>query len=31
MEVTFTYDGQAIMVLDNTCANKPTEMWVKQT
>lgn len=23
MEVTFTYDGQAVMVLDNTCANKP--------
>lgn len=22
MEVTFAYDGQAIMVLDNTCANK---------
>ena len=30
MEVTFTYDGQAIMVLDNTCANKPTEMWVSK-
>lgn len=26
MEVTFTYDGQAIMVLDNTCANKFAEM-----
>ena len=30
MEVTFTYDGQAIMVLDNTCANKPTKMWVSK-
>ena len=30
MEVTFTYDGQAVMVLDNTCANKPTEMWVSK-
>lgn len=30
MEVTFTYDGQATMVLDNTCANKPTEMWVSK-
>ena len=30
MEVTFTYDGQAIMVLDNTCPNKPTEMWVSK-
>ena len=30
MEVTLTYDGQAIMVLDNTCANKPTEMWVSK-
>ena len=30
MEVTFTYDGQAIMVPDNTCANKPTEMWVSK-
>ena len=30
MEVTFTYDGQAIMVLDNTCSNKPTEMWVSK-
>lgn len=30
MEVTFAYDGQAIMVLDNTCANKPTEMWVSK-
>ena len=30
MEATFTYDGQAIMVLDNTCSNKPTEMWVSK-
>ena len=30
MEVTFTYDGQAIMVLDNTCSNKPTEIWVSK-
>lgn len=30
MEVTFTYDGQATMVLDNTCANKPTKMWVSK-
>ena len=30
MEVTFTYDSEAIMVLDNTCANKPTEMWVSK-
>ena len=30
MEVTFTYDGEALMVLDNTCANKPTEMWVSK-
>lgn len=30
MEVTFTYDGQAIMVRDNTCPNKPTEMWVSK-
>ena len=30
MEVTFTYDGQTVMVLDNTCANKPTEMWVSK-
>ena len=30
MEVTFTYDGQAVMVLDSTCANKPTEMWVSK-
>ena len=30
MEVTFTYDGQAVMVLDNTCSNKPTEIWVSK-
>ncbi len=30
MVVTFTYDGEAVMVLDNTCANKPTEMWVSK-
>ena len=30
MEVTFTYDGEALMVLDNTCANKPTEMFVSK-
>ena len=30
MEVTFTYDGEAVMVLDNTCANKPTEMFVSK-
>ena len=30
MEVTFTYDGEALMVLDNTCANKSTEMWVSK-
>ena len=30
MEVTFTYDGQAVMVLNNTCSNKPTEMWVSK-
>ena len=30
MEITFTYDGEALMVLDNTCANKPTEMWVSK-
>ena len=30
MEVTFTYDGEALMVLDNTCTNTPTEMWVSK-
>ena len=30
MEVTFTYDGQAVQVLESTCTNKPTEMWVSK-
>ena len=30
MPVTFVYDGQAEMILDNTCANTPTEMWVSK-
>ena len=30
MEVTFTYDGQTVMVLANTCSNKPTEIWVSK-
>lgn len=30
MDVTFTYDGEDLQVLDNTCANKPTEMWVSK-
>lgn len=30
MEVTFTYDGQAVQVLDSTCTDKPTEMWVSK-
>ena len=30
MEVTFTYDGQTVMVLDNTFSNKPTEMLVSK-
>lgn len=30
MPVTFTYDGQAVMVLDNTCPDKPTEMWISK-
>lgn len=30
MDVTFTYDGEVLQVLDNTCANKPTEMWVSK-
>ena len=30
MEVTFTYDAQTVMVLDNTCSNKPTEIWVSK-
>ena len=30
MEVTFTYDGEALQVLESTCTNKPTEMWVSK-
>ena len=30
MFVTFTYDGQALMVLENTCSNTPSEMWVSK-
>ena len=30
MEVTFTYDGEAVQVLESTCADKPTEMWVSK-
>lgn len=30
MDFTFTYDGEVLQVLDNTCANKPTEMWVSK-
>lgn len=30
MNVTFTYDGEVLQVLDSTCANKPTEMWVSK-
>ena len=30
MEITFTYDGQAVQVLESTCTNKPTEMWVSK-
>ena len=30
MEVTFTYNGEALMVLDNTCANKPTEIKISK-
>ena len=30
MEVTFTYDGQAVQVLGSTCTDKPTEMWVSK-
>lgn len=30
LPVTFTCNGQALMVLDNTCANIPTEMWVSK-
>ena len=30
IEVTFTYDGQAVQVLESTCTDKPTEMWVSK-
>lgn len=30
LPVTFTYDGQVLMVLDNICTNTPTEMWVSK-
>lgn len=30
MAVTFTYDGQAVQVLESTCTDKPTEMWVSK-
>lgn len=30
MDVTFTYDGEVLQVLDSTCANKPTEMLVSK-
>ena len=30
MEVTFTYDGEAVQVLESTCSDKPTEMWVSK-
>lgn len=30
MEVAFTYDGQAVQVLESTCTDKPTEMWVSK-
>lgn len=30
MDVTFTYDGEVLQVLDSTCADKPTEMWVSK-
>ena len=30
MEVTFTYVGQAVQVLESTCTDKPTEMWVSK-
>ena len=31
MEVTFTYDGEAVQVLESTCTDKPTEMWVSKS
>lgn len=30
MDVTFTYDGEVLQVMDSTCANKSTEMWVSK-
>ena len=30
MEVTFIYDGEAVQVLESTCTDKPTEMWVSK-
>ena len=30
MKVTFTYDGEAVQVLESTCTDKPTEMWVSK-
>ena len=30
IEVTFTYDGEAVQVLESTCTDKPTEMWVSK-
>ena len=30
MEVTFIYDGQVVQVLESTCTDKPTEMWVSK-
>lgn len=30
MDVTFTYDGEVLQVLDSTYADKPTEMWVSK-
>ena len=30
LEVTFTYDAQVVQVLESTCTDKPTEMWVSK-
>ena len=30
MEVTFTYDRQVVQVLESTCTDNPTEMWVSK-
>ena len=30
MEITFTYDGEAVQVLESTCTDKPTQMWVSK-